>query len=159
MFDEKKEEDWNDVMYADQQQPENKWLEIKRKTKKRTYINKNLQEIQLRPAPLRGTVESGNILLKVAKRASTIFITGLDPATKPEVVIEHLKQNNLGENSTCEKMRTKKDRMVSSFKLTVPQQLKNQIMAPELWPNGTMINHFLNLQRRLPHKNVQTRPT
>ena len=81
-------------------------------------------------------------------QTSSVFLSGLDQGTTPKQVLDFLKTYGLDKGCNCTKMITKKDHLYSSFKLIVPDSRKQEIMAAELWPKGTVISHFQNLQRR-----------
>ncbi|KAL3287649.1 hypothetical protein HHI36_002116 [Cryptolaemus montrouzieri] len=51
-------------------------------------------------------------------------------------------------------MTTKKDKLKSSIKLRDPAIMKERLISPKVWPTGIVINHLLNLQRRLEEVNT-----
>lgn len=122
------------------------WIEVK--TKKTQALSK-----KHRLAPLKGSNENESSL-KAAKQSrshelSWIFVSGLDPNTTEQDVKNFLEQFNINSKLHCFKMLTKTDKIKSSFKIGVPCMMKEQIMSPDIWPVGVLINHFQNLQR--PH--------
>lgn len=118
------------------------WQVVQRKSKIR------------RPEPTKGTNENVTQLNVAASRSlAWIFLSGFESNTTEEQIINYLKENGF-DGCTCYRMRTKRDRVRSSFKLSIPIQKRNAIMSPELWPSGIIINHFLNLQRRQQQKGV-----
>lgn len=122
----------------------NEWQEV-------NYRNRQkIQKLERneRPNPLQGTQKNENHPLKPAERMSYLFLTNLTPETKPEEVIEYLKTKQLEDRVKCEKMRTRKEKVKSSFKLIVPQKNKENFLSETLWPKGVSINHFLNIQSR-----------
>ena len=103
-----------------------------------------------RPEPEKGRKENVTQLLVASPRKKAwIFLSGFQAKTSHEDILNYLKENGIN-NCNCYKMHTKKDKIRSSFKLSVPIEKKKEAMSPELWPAGIVINHFLNLQRRLP---------
>lgn len=104
-----------------------------------------------RPAPTIGTNSETHTLKAIQPRSLCwIFVSKLDMKTQPEDIIQFLNQHNPGEGYQCIKMKTQKDHIYSSFRLGVPVDKKHSIMDADLWPEGTVINHFLNIQRRQP---------
>lgn len=117
------------------------WTKVTRKSRKTNQPTKNI-----RPEPIKGSNTTSSIL-KAAQVKSWIFLTGFDPTTNEDMIINHLKNNDFGEGCICEKMVTRKDKTKSSFRLGVPQDRRDAIMSANLWPCGIMVNHFINLQR------------
>lgn len=102
-----------------------------------------------RPDPKIGTNSETHTLKAIQARSLCwIFVSRLDKETQSEDIIKFLKQHNPGEGYQCTKMKTHKDHIYSSFRLGVPTDKKLSILDAELWPEGTVINHFLNIQRR-----------
>ena len=117
------------------------WQIVQNKKNKQKNMHRN------RPSP---TVETNNQIsvLRTAQiiKLEWVFLSGLDLDTKPEDIMEFLNQFQLDKGCQCSKMKTKKDHLYSSFKLGVPGDKKSLIMNADLWPCGTIINHFQNLQ-------------
>lgn len=102
-----------------------------------------------RPAPKIGTNSETHTLKAIQPRSLCwIFVSKLDMKTQPEDIIQFLSQQNPGGGYQCIKMKTQKDHIYSSFRIGVPVDEKHRIMDADLWPEGTVINHFLNIQRR-----------
>lgn len=100
-----------------------------------------------RPNPIKGSNNcTGD--LEIAQKVHWVFLSGFSRTMETENIINFLKKHNLQKDCVCEKMKTKKHKQISSFKLGVPNDLKDKVMDPDLWPVGTTINHFINLQRR-----------
>lgn len=108
-------------------------------------VSKMLQDN--RPKPVEGSGGDGG--LKIAERRAFLFISGLVPETAEGDVLNFLKSKNLTAECTCQKMKTRKQNYKSSFKLGVPFDDRSKYMAPEIWPKGVFINHFLNIQRQI----------
>nr|CAI5818493.1 unnamed protein product [Callosobruchus analis] len=100
-----------------------------------------------RPKPCIGSNES-ECAPKAAQKFSAVFLSGFEASLQSTKIIEHLKDHQLDKHCVCEKMKTRKEKFYSSFRLSVPQDKKDEIMPPSLWPQGIVINHFRNLQRR-----------
>lgn len=49
----------------------------------------------------------------------------------------------------------KKQRTVSSFKIGIPKDDKEAVMAADYWPEGIIVNEFLNLRRPVPLRTGQ----
>nr|CAI5833310.1 unnamed protein product [Callosobruchus analis] len=77
---------------------------------------------------------------------SFLFISGLAPDMTSNMVMDYLEEKKLNVNCSCEKMKTKKEKYVSSFRLAVPYCDREKYLDPKLWPTDTLINHFMNLQ-------------
>lgn len=125
---------------------ETDWQVVQRKSKAR------------RPEPTKGVRENVTQLSVAAPRSQAwFFLSGFGPNTSPENILQYLMENGL-QNCLCFKMKTKKDKWRSSFKLAAPANKKKEIMSPDLWPSGIIANHFLNLQRRLTVREGVTNP-
>lgn len=119
---------------------EDKWI---------TVVNRRQRENTLkikRPEPLKGSNEDTSCSLKTAPRMAFLFLSGLAPETTGDDVLQFLKINELENGCKCEKLKTKREKYRSSFKLTVPIDQRPKLLSASLWPSGTIINHFLNIQ-------------
>lgn len=114
--------------------PNNEWQVVGRSRNKR-------------PEPTKGVKVCVPQLAVAKPKLAWIFLSGFHPDTAPEKISEYLKGNGINE-CECYKMKTRKDKIKSSFKLSVPMNRRREAMSPDLWPTGIIINHFLNLQRR-----------
>lgn len=121
------------------------WTTVSYKRRKGVLANK-------RPAPTKGAnnaptnlrvVESTRLVLP---KLDWIFVSGLHPDTREEEVMEFLTKNGLGSGCRCFKMMTRKSTIRSSFKLGVPAESREDYMSSDLWPTGTLISPFQNLQ-------------
>lgn len=110
--------------------------------RKVTYRKRN----HMRPVPIKGAKENFN--LTVAKKESCLFLSGLGPEIKPEEVKEYIDKI-LKIDTKCEKMRTRKDKYRSCFKLYVPYDMREDVMNSDMWGKGVTINFFLHLRRNL----------
>lgn len=108
-----------------------------------------------RPKPLRGTDESTG-LLKTASKPEFLFLSGLAPEVNSNDVMNFLKSKGLEKRSQCEKIQTKKDKYQASFRLTIPSGEHKKFMDANLWPEGVLINHFINIQRHQVVKNLRS---
>lgn len=129
---------------------DNKWQEVKHKTRKRMPSQKTS-----RPVPIKGS-STAETILATAQNKAWVFVSGFDPKITATDILCYLKSQNF-EHCICEKMVTKKDKYKISFKLGVPPNDKEKVMSPDLWPEGIIINHFLNLQRLTRQQVPQTR--
>lgn len=116
------------------------WVEVRSKHKNKKSIFKTN-----RPEPLKGQNENATSL-KTATRVVFLFLSGMAPEVTCEDVMDFLKENNLLAGCRCEKMKTKKQKYRSSFRLAVPQTDVDKYLTPSLWPTGSVINHFRNIQ-------------
>lgn len=128
----------------DDAREDSKWTTVV--NRKNKYKSMDLPKPR-RPEPLKGT-NNNTTALKAAQRMSFLFLSGLSPEITSEAVVEYLKENNLHGNVTCERMKTKKERYRSSFRLVVPYSVVEKYFDADLWPTGITINHFQNLQRQ-----------
>ncbi|KAL3273335.1 hypothetical protein HHI36_014784 [Cryptolaemus montrouzieri] len=99
---------------------------------------------QTRPVPIKGAMDKFS--LTIAEQQSCLFLSGLDPDIGPEEVKEYI-DTTFKISSKCEKMKTKKDRFKSSFKVYVPTDSKQQVLNENMWGKGIVINHFLHIRR------------
>lgn len=132
-----------DVVFPQRIKGDDDWHEVRSKKGGRRAS----RPTQDRPEPALGTRRE-DCGLRVAPKLSGVFLSGFDQGTKADDLLKFLEDNNLREGCSCERMDAVKGRRVGSFKLLVPISNKEKIMSPELWPEGVVINHFLNLQRR-----------
>ncbi|KAL3289598.1 hypothetical protein HHI36_023011 [Cryptolaemus montrouzieri] len=99
---------------------------------------------QTRPVPIKGAMDKFS--LTIVEQQSCLFLSGLDPDIEPEEVKEYI-DTTFKISSKCEKMKTKKDRFKSSFKVYVPTDSKQQVLNENMWGKGIVINHFLHIRR------------
>lgn len=124
------------------------WIRVENKKNKKKSDKQHIYKGSApRPEPVRGSNEA-ECILKVAQRMGTIFVSGFDPDTEHQTILDYLKSQNLNDKCICEKMKTVKQKKYSSFKLTVPMEKKNVYMDASLWPKDLIVNHFQNLQRQ-----------
>lgn len=79
--------------------------------------------------------------LKPAKRIKWLFLSGLDPIVSAESITNYLL--SLKDNAVfhCNKLVTRYS-SYSSFKVGVPYELGEELMHPNLWPEGTFIKSY-----------------
>lgn len=123
----------------------NGWKTVRYKTRRQEKLSQN--EIN-RPKPLKGIKQNGDCSLKAAQRKAYLFITGVAPDAKEENIMEYLRQCDIGNGCNCEKIKTKREKYCSSFKLTVPLEDRPKYLCTEIWPDGVTVNHFLNIQNQ-----------
>lgn len=119
--------------------------EIDTEWKKVTH-RKRQHTIQKRPSPIKG--ENDNFQLAVAKKQSCLFLSGLSPNTTSEEVKTYLDGITTTETK-CEKMKTRKDKYKSCFKIYVDYEKKEDVMNAKIWGKGVVVNYFLHI-RRIP---------
>lgn len=122
----------------------NSWEQQKKRGFKRNNRDRNRNN---RPEPLRGTNQNVNSI-KIAPRMAFLFISGFAPDIRGTDILEFLKSNNMGDGCDCLKIQTKKDKYRSAFRLAVPYDERDQYFSSALWPQGVLVNHFMNLQRQ-----------
>lgn len=66
----------------------------------------------------------------------------LEPTMTSEKLINYIKTKNIPD-VMCEKLNSKYPEEYSSFKISVPEAYANQVITPEMWPEGICINRFL----------------
>lgn len=96
--------------------------------------------------------------LEVVQKRHWIFLTGLSFKTEPKDVLTFLQKHQLEKGCVCEKLTTK-SKAIGSFKIGVPKDKKDDLMNPQLWPQGVSVNHFLNLQGRQGSRDIALRMT
>ena len=75
-----------------------------------------------------------------------LYVSGLAPEVKEQEVIQYLENQGL-KPVGCQKIKTKKEKYRSSFKLSIHHEDREKYLTPVVWPKNVMVNHFLNLQR------------
>ncbi|CAG9814741.1 unnamed protein product [Phaedon cochleariae] len=118
----------------------NEWTNVVGRRKK--TIKK--RDPKSRPPPIMGSNDT-TMGISAAQKYSWLFVSGLEGSTQAQDVLNYLNTINK-QNYVCEKLRTKNERYVSSFKIGVPAALKETIMDGKIWPNGVIINLFMNLK-------------
>lgn len=89
-----------------------------------------------------GSGKPDGMSIKGALKYGYLHVCKLEPSLQPEILVKHL--NTKGFNDIiCEKLESKRPKEYSSFKITVPAQNFEDLKKPELWPEGSRINHFL----------------
>lgn len=120
---------------------------VRNKKRARTSVKGPSGPAISRPEPIRGS-NGAESILKVAQKTATVFVSGLDPDTEAQTILDYLGGQGLGDRCICEKMKTVKQKKYSSFKLVVPLERKAEYMSASVWPKDVVVNHFQNLQRR-----------
>lgn len=93
---------------------------------------------------VRGSMEAsegGPLALKTVQRMSWMFLSGFTPSVDTEAVRAYLNSLNGSVSYVCEQLKTKYD-TYSSFKVGVPLELANDLMHPNLWPQGCIISKY-----------------
>ncbi|KAG8265871.1 PC4 and SFRS1-interacting protein [Homalodisca vitripennis] len=79
--------------------------------------------------------------LKPAKRMMWLFLSGLDPSVQTATITEYLKSLNATANFQCDKIESRYNNYCS-FKLEVPLEVGEELMHPNLWPQGCIIGKY-----------------
>lgn len=82
-----------------------------------------------------------NIPLKAAKRMFWLFLSGLDPSACTDEIVKYLKDLNDSADYLCEKLNSRYN-TYSSFKIGVPVELVDELMHPNLWPQGCIVGKY-----------------
>nr|CAI5830658.1 unnamed protein product [Callosobruchus analis] len=114
--------------------------------KKRMNKNANSRKPRAaqRPNPILGNNEK--CPLQPSQRGTCLFISGLEAKTSADIIKQYIEAN-LNVTALVTKMKTKTAKIKSSFKVEIPSHVKDQIMSPEMWPKGTIVNFFLRLRQ------------
>lgn len=113
-----------------------------------TTINRRKYPKIDRPEPIKGTgVNSNELGFPLAQKQSWLFISGYGANAPPEIVSKYLREK-INIECVCEKIKTRKDHFQSSFKVRIPSNNVADVLSPDLWPEGIMVNHFMSLRRR-----------
>lgn len=83
---------------------------------------------------------TGNTGLKVATKRFQVFISRLHPSTSMTDLQTYLNQNF--PDSKCEELHSRFPEHYKSFKISIEENHKDQIMDPNFWPSGVYINKF-----------------
>lgn len=87
-----------------------------------------------------GTAESNCNIKAVAKYAH-LHVYRLDPKLSLEEMDDYLKSQNIS-NAKLEKLPSKRPEEYSSFRVSVPMDIMNDVKNPSLWPKDACINRF-----------------
>ncbi|KAG8280388.1 hypothetical protein J6590_083154 [Homalodisca vitripennis] len=91
---------------------------------------------------VRGTLKvSDSNPLKPAKRMRWLFLSGLHPVVSAQSITDYLHSLKGDAVFHCNKLVTRYS-SYSSFKVGVPHELGEELMHPNLWPEGTFIKSF-----------------
>lgn len=101
--------------------------------------------INTRPAPIKGTKENSSGL-NVAKQYRWLFVSGFSTDTTTVDITNYVKENGIN-GTVCEKIKTRKDHVYSSFRLGVANEEEELVLSAMFWPKGVIVNAFLNLPR------------
>lgn len=117
---------------------EDEWTDVKSRKK---------QKERNRPTPLRGTStemhETTKLRAVIVKK--WFFVSGFEPNTEPDELKNYLENILKIDMVTCHKMTTKHSKQRSSFRVGIPATFKNVILNSNNWPEGVIINYFLNI--------------
>lgn len=104
--------------------------------------NENFQIVQKRRRNKIIIGKSTNkVDIQVLSKLSWYFLSRLAPDTTSAQILVHLKSIKSHSNLTCEKLKSKYNHYVS-FKIGIPDELKNELLKPKEWPAGIFINDF-----------------
>lgn len=143
--EEKGDQDKDKNITAKNRDDRTEWTTVSYKRRKGVLANK-------RPAPTKGAnnaptnLRVAELTRLVLPKLDWIFVSGLHPDTREDEVMEFLTKNGLASGCRCFKMMTRKSKIKSSFKLGVPAESREDYMSSDLWPTGTLISPFQNLQ-------------
>lgn len=70
-----------------------------------------------------------------------LFLSGFDPSVDKDSVLAYLKELNGTPSYVCEKLNSRYD-TYSSFKVGVPFELADELMHPNLWPQGCIVGKY-----------------
>lgn len=125
---------------------------IENNTKPNSYVRSQKTENVKRKTTIKGTNEDITDLQTV-KQMGWIFISGLDPKTTKEKLVNYVRKFKEEDIILdCEKLNTNNESRVASFKLGVPSECKKDVMDEKLWPKGTILNHFFMKNRFMKRK-------
>lgn len=82
----------------------------------------------------------GNTCLKAATKTFQIFVSRLHPSTTTTDLQTYLNTNF--PESKCEELRSKFPDHYKSFKISIDELHREQVMDPNFWPSGIFINKF-----------------
>lgn len=102
-----------------------------------------------RPAPIKGNKLNNGSLKTVSKDSvnlSWLFVSGLVPDTNTSEIEGYLKENGVM-HCSVEKLLTKKQSVISSFKVGISMEDKTRVLDADFWPRDVLVNNFLNLKR------------
>ncbi|KAK5645126.1 hypothetical protein RI129_006426 [Pyrocoelia pectoralis] len=83
--------------------------------------------------------------IKAIKKKAHLFVSRLEPDTKPEAVTNLLKQEF--PEVECEPITTKYPNLYASFKITINFDNFSKAMEPNKWPEGTLVTRFFHRKK------------
>lgn len=89
-----------------------------------------------------GSGKAEEMSIKGVPKYGYLHVCKLDPTLKSEMIIKHLNKKGFT-GILCEKLESKRPGEYSSFKITVPADKFEALKSPDLWPEGSRLNHFL----------------
>lgn len=90
--------------------------------------------------------------LRTVKKMFWLFLSGLDPEMDSNAVSTYLEGLHGSHSYICEKLTTRYS-TYSSFKVGVPFEMGEDLLHPNLWPQGCIIGRY-----RAPRKKFEGRP-
>ncbi|KAL3275128.1 hypothetical protein HHI36_019899 [Cryptolaemus montrouzieri] len=101
-------------------------------------LNEKWKTMTHRRTPIKGCKVIPNSTLNVAEQFSWLFVSGLSTDTTTDDLINYVKENH--KNCTCEKLKTEKDDVYSSFCLGVARDDRVEMRDTQFWPTGGLIS-------------------
>jgi len=120
------------------------WKVVRYKEKKETKTD-NQKSNTFKNISIQGTNKDANI--KGAPKWRSFHAYRLSVDTTVESLKKHLEDKNISAVK-CEKLNSKHPDEYTSFKISAPSNQTELLLDPKIWPEGVLINHFLERLKR-----------
>lgn len=109
-------------------------------TEKETFKKNSSSPVNLKTNCIWGSRETDFLQITKKSHKFWIFTSGYSKLTTPQQIIDYLKQFH-DVNISCEKIQTRNEE-IASFKVGIPNELKDQFLLRNLWPLGAYVNKY-----------------
>jgi hypothetical protein len=120
-------------------------VERKKSKKPPTIPSNPFEKNKMRSKPLIGSSTATSTLSSIPKNVH-LHVSRLTPDTEAEILQEYLRPF-VTSISSCEKLKSKRPEVYSSFRISLPASELEKVMDPQIWPQ---------LIRKLGHINVRS---
>ena len=103
--------------------------------------------------PLENGKKSTSAILTIIKPPRVIFLSRLQYGTKPSDILRYIETGGIDTSFLkcfCLTPADLPDRITASFKLIVPENIFDRLMARKFWPDKILINEFKPRPRKVP---------
>jgi hypothetical protein len=115
-------------------------VERKRSKKPPTIPSNPIEKNKMRSKPLIGSSTATSTLSSIPKNVH-LHVSRLSPDTEAEKLQAYLRPFVIS-ISSCEKLKSKRPEVYSSFRISLPASELEKVMDPQIWPQGISINRY-----------------